>query len=161
MSLSIIVAVAQNGIIGRAGGLPWHLSADLRRFKQLTMGHTLIMGRKTHESIGRKLPGRENVIISRQPGYDAEGCEVVGDWSAAEKRIDGRAEAFVIGGYQIYKLALPHAQRLYWTQVAADVEGDVRFPPLDWVDWQLVHDEPHEADARNDYPFSFRVYHRR
>jgi dihydrofolate reductase len=161
MVLSLIVAVSRNGVIGRAGELPWHLSADLRRFKRITMGHTLIMGRKTHESIGRKLPGRESIVVTHQPGYQATGCHVVTSWPAALELARRDSQAFVIGGQQIYELALPDADRLYWTQVHADVEGDVRFPPIDWQEWELVSDEPHEADAHNDYAFSLRVYQRR
>ena len=158
--LSLIVAVSENGVIGRDGGLPWHLSADLRRFKQLTMGHTLIMGRKTFESIGRKLPGRTSIIISKQSELQIEGCHVVADWTAAAQLAAVDSEAFVMGGRQIYELALPHVERMYWTHVEAAVDGDVQFPSIDWTNWKLLSDEPHAADERNDHPFRFRVYER-
>jgi dihydrofolate reductase len=160
-TLSLIVAVSQNGVIGRHGQLPWHLSADLRRFKQMTLGHTLIMGRKTYESIGRPLPGRDSIVVSRQPDFEAPGCEIVADWTEALRRIRTDDEAFVIGGHQIFQLALPCADRIYWTHVAADVDGDVFFPTMDWNEWVLLADEPHAADAQNDYPFSLRIYQRR
>ena len=160
MVLSLIVAVSQNGVIGRAGDLPWHLSADLRRFKQLTMGHTLIMGRKTFESIGRKLPGRRSIVISRQMGYAALGCEVAADWSGAVRLAAADTEVFVIGGREIYTLALPHVRRMYWTHVEAQVEGDVRFPPVDWTAWRLISEEWHPADERNDYACWFRTFER-
>src|SRR5438128_8661840 len=114
MRISIIVAVAENGVIGRGGMLPWRLSDDLRRFKQLTMGHTIVMGRKTWESIGRALPGRRNVVVSRQAGYAAAGTEVVGslDDAIALAEAAGETELFVIGGAEIYRLAMPRAERL-------------------------------------------------
>lgn len=161
MQLSLIVAVSQNGVIGYCGELPWHLSADLRRFKSITMGHTLIMGRKTFESIGRKLPGRESIVISRQPGYEAAGCHVVPDWPSVKKIVGADRQAFVIGGRAIYALTLPFVQRMYWTQVEAIVQGDVRFPQVEWDQWQLSSDEPHPADERDDHAFRFQIYDRR
>jgi dihydrofolate reductase len=161
MELSLIVAVSQNGVIGRAGGLPWHLSADLRRFKRITLGHTLIMGRKTYESIGRALPGRTSIVISSQRGYQAPGCEVAADWPTAVRLATPDSQAFVIGGRQIYQLALPQVQCMYWTQVLAEVEGEVRFPAVDWSEWQLVSEEFQPADDRNDHACRFCVYKRR
>ncbi len=161
MLLSLIVAVSQNGVIGRAGGLPWHLSADLRRFKQITMGHTLIMGRKTFESIGRPLPGRESVVITRQADYVVDGCQVVTDWTSAKRLAAKDSKAFVIGGREIFELALPDVQRLYWTHVDAVVDGDVCFPAVNWTSWRLASTESHPADERNDFPFRFCVYQRR
>jgi len=162
MRLSIIVATAENGVIGRDGKLPWHLSDDLRHFKELTMGHTVIMGRRTWESIGRPLPGRQMVVVSRQPDYEAAGCQVVSDLDdalAIAEQIDDD-EAFVIGGAQIYQLALPRADRLYLTRVHADVGGDVRFPEIDPAEWKLLESQRHEADDKNDYPFSMERYER-
>jgi dihydrofolate reductase len=159
-SLSLIVAVSRNGVIGRGGQLPWHLSADLRRFKQITFGHTLIMGRRTYESIGRPLPGRESIVITRQSGFAAPGCHVVADWDEALRLAPPDRQAFVIGGRDVFRLALPVAQYMYWTHVDADVEGDVHFPAVHWNDWDLVADEPHAADAQNEYPFSLRIYQR-
>jgi len=162
MKISIIAAVAENGVVGRGGRLPWHLAADLRRFKQLTMGHTVIMGRKTWESIGRPLPGRQMVVVSRQDGYRAEGVDVASNLDAA---IDvattaGDDEAFVIGGAEIYRLALPHADRLYLTRVHAKIEGDTVFPEFDPGDWRLVESERRPADEANDFPICFERYER-
>ena len=119
--ISLVVAVSENGVIGRGGELPWHLAGDLRRFRQITMGHTLIMGRKTYESIGRPLPGRESIVITRQSNLEAPGCRVAHDWRTAcvLARLDH--QVFVIGGRQLFELALPVAERMYWTHVAASV----------------------------------------
>jgi len=163
MSLSILVAVAENGVIGRGGDLPWHLAADLRRFKRLTMGHTIVMGRKTWESIGRPLPGRRMVVVSRQAGYRADGARVVSSLqeALAVAREAGDQQPFVVGGGQIYQQALPLASRLYLTRVRVGVAGDTHFPAYRTEDWQLVESEPHDADARNDYPFRFELFERR
>jgi dihydrofolate reductase len=160
MQLSIIVAVAENGVIGRDGGLPWHLGDDLRRFKRLTMGHTLIMGRRTWESIGRPLPGRRIVVVTRQAGYQAEGVETAGSIDAAleSARRAGDEEAFVVGGAEIYAQTLPLATRLYLTRVRAIVDGDALFPDVDWGSWRGVSREHHDADAKNDFAYSFEVY---
>lgn len=162
MPLSILVAVAENGVIGCRGALPWHLSADLRRFKRLTMGHTIVLGRKTWESIGRPLPGRRMVVVSRQATYRVNGARVVSSLPQAFEvaRESGDQQPFVVGGAQIYHQALPLATRLYLTRVLADVTGDTHFPAFSAVDWQLVESEPHEADARNDHPYCFEVYQR-
>lgn len=160
MTLSLIVAVSENGVIGRSGDLPWHLSADLRRFKQLTMGHTLVMGRKTYESIGRPLPGRSSVVITRNTAYHAQGCRTVSSLDAALQVAGDDSELFVIGGQQIYRLALPYADRLYWTQVHAEIEGDTFFPEVDWDAWEIIENERHPADAKNEFAFSFQVYQR-
>jgi dihydrofolate reductase len=162
MRVSILVAVSENGVIGRGGKLPWHLGDDLKRFKQLTMGHTIVMGRKTWESIGRPLPGRRNVVISRQEGYQADGAEVVTSLDNALRVAEsaGDEEVFVIGGAEIYRLAMPRAERLYVTRVLADVEGDAYMPDFRGGDWQLVESSPHGADAKNDHPFVFEVYQR-
>jgi dihydrofolate reductase len=162
MPFSILAAVAENGVIGRGGKLPWHLSDDLRHFKELTMGHTIVMGRRTWESIGRPLPGRQMVVVSRQPDYEAAGCQVVSSLDDALEiagQIDDD-ETFAIGGAEIYRLALPRADRLYLTRVHAKVEGDTRFPELDASQWRLLESQRHEADEKNDYPFSFEVYRR-
>jgi dihydrofolate reductase len=162
MRVSILVAVAENGVIGRAGNLPWHLGDDLKRFKQLTMGHTIVMGRKTWESIGRPLPGRRNVVISRQPGYQGEGAEVVESFDEA-LRVSGAAgddEVFVIGGAEIYRLAIPRTDGLYVTRVHATVEGDTYLHDLPGSGWHLVESSDHAADAKNEFPFSFEIYRR-
>lgn len=164
MHLSIIVAVSENGVIGRDGGLPWHLSADLQRFKQLTMGHSIVMGRRTWESIGRALPGRTTIVVSRQPGYHVpvEGIRVANslDFALQIAAANGEKEAFVIGGGQLYSEALPRANRMYLTRVHAEVDGDTQFPAFDLGQWRLVSTEPHAADANNDNSFSFEVYER-
>jgi dihydrofolate reductase len=163
MRVSILVAVAENGVIGRGGKLPWHLSDDLKRFKQLTMGHTIVMGRKTWDEIGRALPGRRSVVISRQAGYHAEGAQVVAGLEEAIEiaKAAGDNEAFVIGGGEIYELAMTRVDRLYLTRVHAEVEGDACFPRFAESSWQLVESLPHAADAKNDHAFSFEIYQRR
>ena len=157
--ISLIVAASENHVIGRDGELPWRLSDDLKRFKAVTMGKPIVMGRKTWESIGRPLPGRQNIVITRQPGYLAEGCDVVTTVDQAVAVAGEAAEIMVIGGSEIYALFLPAAERLYLTRVHAEVEGDAFFPsPGD--DWRLVSNTPHAADENNEFDVSFRVYER-
>ena len=149
--------MAQNRVIGRANGLPWKLSADLKRFKSITMGNHIVMGRKTYESIGRLLPGRTTVIVSRQEGYGVEGAVVV---SSLEEAIALSDDLFVIGGGQIYEKALPLAERIYLTRVAAEVEGDTYFPEVDWEGWKLFEEESHPADEKNDHSYTFETWER-
>ena len=158
--ISIIVAAAANNVIGAQGDLPWRLSDDLKRFKMVTMDKPIVMGRKTWESIGRVLPGRRNIVITRQQGFAAEGCDVVQSADEAIAIASDAGEIMVIGGSEIYALFLPVAQRLYLTRVHADVNGDAFFPALDEDEWQLVSDEAHSADCRNEFDFSFRLYER-
>ncbi|MEE9561721.1 MAG: dihydrofolate reductase [Thermoanaerobaculia bacterium] len=162
MRLSIIVAVAENGVIGRDNDLPWYLPADLERFKQLTMGHHLLMGRKTFEAIGRALPGRTTVVISRGRPTLPEGVERAGSLEEALTlaAASGEDEAFVAGGAQIYHLALPRADRLYLTRIHAAIDGDTHFPELVESEWQLVSREDHEPEGKNDFAHSFLVYDR-
>lgn len=163
MRLSLIVAIARNRVIGRDGGLPWRLSADLRRFKSLTMGHHLIMGRKTYDSLGRPLPGRTSIVLTRQTQFvAAEGVLLASNLDAAlaMARERGDAEAFVIGGAEIYRLALPRCDRAYVTRVAAEVEGDTRLEGWDESQWRLEAAEPHSADDKNEYDFTFETYSR-
>ena len=160
MRLSVLAAVADSGVIGRDNALPWHLPADLRRFKELTMGHPVIMGRLTYESIGRPLPGRRNLVLSRSPGLAIEGVEVLGSLELALEAVAEAAEAFVIGGAGLFAEALRHADRLYLTRVHARVDGDTHFPEVDTSRWQLVASEPHAADAANPLPFTFEVWDR-
>jgi len=161
MRLSLIVAMSENRVIGRGGQLPWRLSADLRRFKQLTMGHHLIMGRKTWESIGRPLPGRTSLVISRQPDYRVDGAEVVPNLPQAILRAEGDDEAFVIGGGEIYQQALPLVGRVYLTMIHASVEGDTRFPELAADQWRVLEQSPiQSADEKNDHDYSFLIYER-
>ena len=164
--VSIIVAASENGVIGRHGDMPWRLSADLQRFKRLTMGSPIIMGRKTWESIGRPLPGRTSIVVSRQSAYQTDHPEVrlVGSFpealETAGQAPGGDDEIFVIGGAQIYALALPVADRLYYTRVLATVDGDARFPEIRWDQWRLTKQEPIAADEKNEYDQVFHVYDR-
>ena len=158
MKLSCIWAMSENHIIGRDGDLPWRLSADLQRFKALTMGHHIIMGRKTWESIGRPLPGRTSIVLTRDPGYRAEGCLVVQSLEAALEAAGEDDEVFVVGGASIYALALPLSGHLYVSLVQAEVEGDVSLPADVLAGFRLREEESHEPDEKNQYAYSFRSY---
>jgi dihydrofolate reductase len=166
MLVSLIAAVAENGVIGRGGKLPWRLSADLKRFKALTMGHPIIMGRRTWDSIGRPLPGRTSIVVTRQtrwttPHADVKVVHDIADaLQAAASAPGGDREAFIIGGGELYSAALPHANRLYLTRVLSAVEGDATFPPYNVSEWQLLTSENHAADPRNDFAHVFEVYER-
>lgn len=164
MHISILVAVAENGVIGRAGRLPWRLAGDLQRFKRLTMGHTIVMGRKTWESIARPLPGRHMVVVSRQPNYcvDVTGVEMAGSLAAAleKAKASGDDEAFVVGGAELYRLALAIADRLYLTRVQACVDGDTHFPDFDQSEWRLVESFRRDASEKDEYPYRCEVFHR-
>lgn len=161
MTVSLIAAVAANGVIGRAGDLPWRLRRDLRRFRELTMGHTVIAGRKTQEAIVRRLggalPGRRTIVLSRDPGYAASGGEVAHSWDEAIVLAGAGAEVFVIGGSEVYALGLPHADRMFLTHVHAEIPGDAFFPPFDAEAWRVQSRESYPADAENDYPHTFEV----
>ena len=159
--ISIIVAASANNVIGAQGDLPWRLSDDLKRFKTVTMGKPIVMGRKTWESIGRAVPGRRNLVITRQQMFAAEGCDVVQSTNEAIVAAGDVDEIMVIGGSEVYALFLPVAQRLYLTRVHADVNGDAFFPVVDEDEWQLVSDEAHVADSKNEFDFSFRIYERK
>jgi dihydrofolate reductase len=158
--ISLIVAVSTNNAIGIRGDLPWRLSDDLKRFKAVTMGKPIIMGRKTWDSIGRPLPGRQNIVITRQPEFSAEGCDVVASVAEAVALAGDVDEVMVIGGSQIYELALPWAERIYLTRVHAQVDGDAFFPEVDESQWRLISEERQVADERNDFDYSFRIYDR-
>jgi dihydrofolate reductase len=163
MRLSLIAALSTNGVIGRNNQVPWRLSTDLRRFKALTMGHHLIMGRKTFESVGRPLPGRINVVVTRQAGYAPPGVTVVHSLDDAVRVAAeaGDREAFIAGGAEIYAQSLHSADRMYLTRVHAEVEGDTWFPEFDDVtEWHLADAEHFEADEKNEFPFSFLTYER-
>jgi len=163
MTVSLIVAVSSNGVIGRDGGLPWRLSADLRHFKRTTMGHHLIIGRRTWEEVGKPLPGRTMVVLTRDWGFSADGVEVVHSLEEALAVARGDDEPFIAGGAQIYRIALEAGlvDRIYFTRVHAEVEGDTLFPPIDLDEWKLVAEDPHEADEKNEHSCSFLVYERR
>ena len=158
--ISIIAAASTNNVIGSRGRLPWKLSDDLRRFKKLTLGKPIIMGRLTWESIGRPLPGRQNIIITRQADFAAPGCDVVASTAEAVDIAGDVEEIMIIGGSRIFESFLPMAHRLHMTRVHAEIEGDVFFPEIDVRSWQLVSSEEHEADASNEYPFAFMSYER-
>ena len=160
VKLAIIVATDEQGLIGKDNDLPWKLSADLQYFRRVTMGKPLIMGRNTHESIGRALPGRKNIVVSKNTDYQAEGCCVVHSVDKAIEVCDGAEEVMVMGGASLYKQLLPQADRLYLTHVHASLEGDTWFP--DWLksEWHEVSREDHLADDKNDYAYSFIVYDR-
>lgn len=167
MKLAIIVAQASNRVIGVNNKLPWHLPEDLRYFKQVTMGKPIIMGRNTFESIGRPLPGRENIVISRQSNYAPNGVKVVDSLDVAYELaesiglVNGIDEAMVIGGAQIYEQALPKAERLYLTQVEAEIDGDAWFPEFQQNDWKEVGRENFSAEGPNPYNYSFIVLDRK
>lgn len=161
MRTSLIVAMANNGVIGVNGDLPWRLSADLRRFKQLTMGHSIIMGRKTYESIGRLLPGRTSIVVTRQKAYAVmPGALLAHCVPDAVELARSSSEAFIIGGAEIYRVALPLVDRMYVTAVAAEVAGDTYFPTWDPMEWRQIEQTDHAADQKNGFDYSFRVYDR-
>jgi dihydrofolate reductase len=166
IELSIIVAVADNGVVGRNNALPWHLPADLQFFKRTTLGKPIVMGRKTYESIGRPLPGRTNIVVSRNAEFSAAGVKVVSSVEAALTLakeialIDGTQELMVIGGAGIYAAAIPLAHRMYITEVHSSVEGDAYLPEIDWQQWREMSREHHCAAEANMYDFSFVVYER-
>ncbi len=166
MIVSLIAALDQEGGIGKAGGVPWHLNSDLQRFKKLTWGHHIILGRKTYGSIGRVLPGRINLVVTRQPDYpllQQKNLVRVNSIEAALALAEaqGEMEAFVIGGGEIYRLALPRADRLYLTYVQTCAGCDVFFPTLDLHDWIEVSSSHHPADEKNDYPSIFTILERK
>ncbi len=158
--VSIIVAVAENGVIGDRNTLLWHISEDLKHFKRTTTGHPVVMGRKTFESLGRPLPNRTNVVITRQ-ALDLPGCTTVHSLEEALALFPAEEEVFVIGGAQIYAAALPVADRLYLTRVEHPYEGDTHFPEWDEAAWRLVASEAHPCGAEYPYPFVFETYERR
>ncbi len=156
MILTAIAAVAQNGIIGKDNDLIWHLPDDLKHFKTLTKGHTIIMGRKTWESIGAKpLPKRRHIVITRNADYIANGAEVVTSVEAAIALIKNDDQPFIVGGAEIYKLAMPFVKRLELTYVHHDFEGDTFFPEFDENEWETTTEECHEADEKHKWPFTF------
>ncbi len=159
--IALVVAVSRNGVIGRDGGLPWHISSDLKRFKTITMGKPVIMGRKTWESLPRKpLPGRQNIVITRQKNYAAEGCVVVADVAAALLAAGDVEEVAVIGGGEIYRRFFALTDRIYLTEVDLDVAGDTHFPQLDPKEWRETAREIHAAGANDSAGFVLRTLDR-
>jgi len=153
--VSLIVAADEQGGIGRDGGLPWRLPADLRRFKDLTMGKPIVMGRRTWDSIGRPLPGRRSIVVSRQSGLTVEGADVADSFDGALRVAGEVPEVCVIGGAEIYRLALPRADLVHLTRVHTTVEADTYLPRLDWSRWREISREDHPADERHAYAYSF------
>lgn len=162
--LSIIVAFAENGVIGKGNALPWRLPEDMRHFKRVTMGKPIVMGRLTFESIGKPLPGRTNIVISRNASFQAEGVELAMNvdeaLALAQRKAGTGGEVVVIGGAQIYAATLPFADVLYATEVHASVEGDAVLPPIDWKQWREVSRERHAAQPPQHHAFSFVRYER-
>ena len=157
----IIAALARNGVIGIDNGLPWRLKADMQHFRALTMGHPVLMGRKTWESLGRPLPGRRNLVVTRDAQFHAEGAEVFHDTEEAIAAATDADRLFVIGGAQIYTTLLPRADQLELTEIGADVSGDAHFPPFDRADFIEERCERRTADADNEFDFDFVTYRRR
>lgn len=163
MILSLIAAVANNNVIGFENRLLWHMPADLKHFKNLTMDHTLLMGRKTFESIGGPLKGRRIIVITSQQDMDFEGCETAGSVKEAVKKVRKEKEVFVAGGEEIYRqtIDLYHSRRLYITRIYANLEGDAFFPDIDPKKWEIIAFEEHNADKKNPYPYAFMTYKKR
>ncbi|GAB3043705.1 dihydrofolate reductase [Spirosoma pulveris] len=162
MKISLIAAVAQNGVIGRDNDLPWHLPDDFAFFKRKTSHHPIIMGRKSLEALGKPLPNRTNIVLTRNTEFSAAGVTVVHtlDAAIAEAKAINQTEIYVIGGAEIYKMALPIATTLYLTEIHHDFEGDAHFPPFDKSEWKEVSRRPHPADERHAVPFDFVEYER-
>jgi dihydrofolate reductase len=164
--ISIIVAVGENGVIGRDGGLPWRMPSDLKTFRRLTMGKPIVMGRRTFQSIGKPLDGRDNIVISRDPHFTADGITVFSNLdealilARALARTNGTDEVMIIGGAELYKAAMPAANRVYWTAVAGAPQGDTTFPALDPHVWRLASTEPIVRGPRDEYGAELRIYER-
>lgn len=158
--LSIIVAMSRNGVIGKDNAIPWRLPGELALFKRVTMGHPIVMGRRTWESIGRALPGRLNIVVTRNKAYAAPGATVVPSLEAALAAAAGATEIFIIGGAQLYAEALPRANRLYLTTVDTEVDGDTRMPAFDRRAWRTVATESHARDERNAFSYTLDVLER-
>lgn len=160
MILSLIVAVDKKSGIGKENRLLWHLPADLKYFKTVTSGHTVIMGRKTFESIGKALPNRRNIVLSRSADFAAPGCEINDDLFTAIRSCSDEEEIFVIGGAEIYRQALQVADKLYITRVSTEMDADTFFPDFSLSAWKLIHLEKHKADEKNAFDYSFSIYQR-
>jgi len=161
MTLSILVILSTNNVIGRDNKLPWHMPADLKRFKNLTMGHHILMGRRTFNEIKKPLPGRVNVVITRDPHFTAEGVAIARsiDEAISKAEAAGDLEVFLIGGGEIFNQVIHIADRMYITRIHADIDGDTYFPEFDDVnEWKLIDAEHFEADEKNAYPYSFLTY---
>lgn len=160
MKLSIIAALSENYVIGKDNQLPWHLPADLKRFKKITWGKPILMGRKTYESIGRPLPGRRNIIVTRNPDFQAEGCEIVHSLDQGLSLVRDSAEVMVIGGAELFAQALPRASCMYLTVIHQHIEGDCFFPRWDAKQWREVERADFVADSKSHQGYSFVVLER-
>jgi dihydrofolate reductase len=160
MIISLIAAVSKNNVIGNDNKLLWHLPADLKHFKEITSDHTVIMGRKTYESIGKALPKRRNIVVTRQEDFVAEGCEVFHHLQAAIDTCLNEDEVFIIGGGEIYNQAIYAADKIYLTRIYTIIEGDTRFPEFSFSEWKLIQYIRHHADEKNKYEYSFSEYER-
>jgi dihydrofolate reductase len=160
MQLSIIVAMDKNRVIGKGDALPWHISSDLKNFKKITMGKPIIMGRKTHESIGRPLPGRENIILTRDKTYQVDGCTVLHNLGEIFEHCKDVEEVMITGGSEIYQHTLKQVSRLYLTEVHAEIEGDAFFPEFDRSEWKELSREDFKADEKNEFDYSFVLLER-
>ena len=161
MQLSIIVAMDRNRVIGRGGVLPWHISSDLKNFKKITMGKPILMGRKTHDSIGKPLPGRENIILTNNKKYSAEGCTVKNTLDEVYSYCEEQLELVVMGGAILYSQTLDKADKLYITEVNASVNGDTFFPEYKSSQWREISRESFNADENNEFDYSFTVLERK
>jgi dihydrofolate reductase len=159
--ISFLFAMGKNRVIGKDNGMPWHLPADLARFKKMTMGHTVVMGRKTHESIGKALPGRKNIVVTKSMDYKAEGCIVVHSVNEAREYFDDNEEIFVIGGTQLFNAFYPYADRLYVTYINQEFAGDTFFPEIEDAEWKRISIEKGVKNEKNQYDYSFIVYERK
>ncbi|WP_219837498.1 type 3 dihydrofolate reductase [Paenibacillus sp. R14(2021)] len=160
MTLTLIAAMARNRVIGADNSMPWHLPAEMAHFRRTTSGKTVVMGRKTFQSLGGPLPKRRNVILTRDRGFAAEGCEVVHDVEEAIAKFGDGEELMIIGGAEIYAQFLPRADKLLLTEVEADVEGDAYFPSFDPAEWRVDSTEKHEIDDKNAFAFRIMTYMR-
>jgi dihydrofolate reductase len=159
--ITLVVAAADNGVIGRDNALPWHLPEDLKRFKRVTLGKPIVMGRKTFESIGKPLPGRLNIVMTREVDYRRDGVTVVHDVEGALLAAGAAEEMMIIGGSDLFRLFLPRAAGVHLTRVHGDVAGDVFWPALDGPEWRVVESEKFAADERHAYPMTFESWERR
>jgi len=163
MIVSTIVATAKNNVIGKDNDIPWYLPADLKYFKKTTLNHHIIMGRNCYESIGKPLPKRTNMILTRNPFYIVSNCYVLNSLEEALQIAEenGEEEAFIIGGAQIYELGMKYTNKLYLTEVDLEVEGDIIFPKLNMDEWELLSEEAHKADEKNEYDYTFKIFQKK
>lgn len=162
MEISCIVGMGHNNVIGKDNDIPWHLSADLRYFKKTTLNHHILMGRTNYYSIGRPLPKRTNIIVTRDPFFIVSNCLVVHsiEEGIETARANGEEELFIIGGGNIYEQTIDICTKLYLTEIDVDVEGDIFFPKINFDEWELISEEPHQKDEKNPYDYNFKIYKR-